>query len=109
MAGRRILVAATAALLAIPAMAGETIMTPDKMPAVSAMQLALNQLFTRLEVPPAETPAAGVPEVPVSHMLMVRLKDGKPVIACVDSKEGAQRFLSAPVEKIGGHKHAAEK
>lgn len=108
MAGRRIFIAAFAALLAIPALAGERL-TADKIPAVSALQLAINQLFMRPEIPGSQTPGSA-PEVPAMQMLVVRLKDGKPVIACVDSKEAAQRFLKAPVNKIGDkHTHAEEK
>jgi hypothetical protein len=40
---------------------------------------------------------------------MVRVKDGKPVMACVDSKEAATRFATAPIEKIGGSRIAEEK
>ena len=33
--------------------------------------------------------------------MIARVKDGKPVLACVDTKEAAVRFIKAPVEKIG--------
>jgi hypothetical protein len=42
------------------------------------------------------------------HILMVRVKDGKPVLGCVDSREAAERFLKAPAEKLGGRTAAAE-
>lgn len=38
---------------------------------------------------------------PTLELLIARIgKDGKPVLACVDSAEAAQRFLEAPVERL---------
>ena len=34
------------------------------------------------------------------HMLVARIKDGKVVLGCVDTKEAATRFLAAPAEKL---------
>lgn len=107
MAGRRTLIAALAALLAVPAVASDRPLSIDQMPAVSALQLAINQLSARPELPPAGDPTIG-DEPPSMEMLVVRIKDGKPVIACVSSKEAAQRFLKAPVEKIGTTRIAEE-
>jgi hypothetical protein len=60
--------------------------------------------------PAPADPATGVTsDAPALQMIMVRVKDGKPVMACVDSKEAATRFATAPIEKIGGSRIAEEK
>lgn len=108
---RRLLIAAIAALLAIPAMASDraTKEPAPRPPALTALELAVEQIFDRLHVPAADTPAGVTEELPIMEVLMVRVKDGKPVMACVDSKEAARRFLAAPAEKIGAVKQAVEK
>jgi hypothetical protein len=112
---RRLLIAATAALLGsltgLPAIASDraTSEPAPRPPALTALELAVEQIFDRLHVPAADTPAGVTEELPIMEVLMVRVKDGKPVLACVDSKEAARRFLAAPAEKIGAAKQAAEK
>ena len=108
---RRLLIAATAALLAIPALAADraTKEAAPRPPALTALELAVEQIFDRLPVPAADTAAGVSEELPIMEVLMVRVKDGKPVMACVDSKEAARRFLAAPAEKIGHAKQAVEK
>ena len=113
---RRLLIAATAALLGLliglPAIAADRATKEEpapRPPALTALELAVEQIFDRLPVPAADTPAGVTEELPIMEVLMVRVKYGKPVMACVDSKEAARRFLAAPAEKIGAAKQAVEK
>lgn len=103
---RRLLIAAFAALLAMPAMANDRAATTTResgprVPRLTALEIGLDQIFARLQAPPQDTPAGVSAEMPIREVLMVRVKDGKPVLACVDSKEAAKGFLNAPVAKIG--------
>lgn len=117
MAGRLSLVAAFAALLATHAIANDRICTRETLtrgPALTSLQATLEALFARQsgetpDAPPAATPSIELPDdLPAMEVLVVRVKNGKPVMACVDSKEAASRFLNAPSERIGG-KIAEEK
>ena len=104
--------ATLAALFATPASANDQACTRDTIgpaPAVAAihpLQASIDAIFEH----PATIVATpeGTTDGPSLQMIMVRVKDGKPVMACVDSKESATRFLKAPIEKIRG-KHAEEK
>ena len=116
MAGRRLFIAsvlAAAALLAVPAIANDRACTRDtigRLPAqATALQLTLDEIFDRVPSVSIETPDGVTGEPETMEVVMVRIKDGKPVLACVDSKEAAVRFLTAPVEKIGTTKIAEEK
>lgn len=112
MAGRLFFVAALAALLATSAAANDRACTREtvgRIPALTALQLEVDQIFDRMSTPTADTAPGEAVEFPVMEVLMVRIKDGKPVIACVDSKEAAQRFLNAPIGKIGMTRTAEEK
>ena len=112
MAGRLCLVAALAALFATTAVANdracirETIGRP---PALTALQLTVEQLFDVADDTPVESTDGVTATLPIMEMVMVRVKDGKPVLACVDTKEAAQRFLDAPLTKIGTTRTAEEK
>lgn len=112
MAGRLCLVAALAALFATTAVANdracirETIGRP---PALTALQLAVEQLFDAPQDTPVESADGVTAVLPIMELVMIRVKDGKPVMACVDTKEAAQRFLDAPVAKIGTTHTAEEK
>jgi hypothetical protein len=105
MAGRRSIARGVAgaalALLALPLLAAE-----PAPPRLSSLEAALDRIFRAVQVSglrPDEGTAArqtGAPhhtESDPGHVLMVRVKDGKPVLACVDSHEAASRFLEAPV------------
>lgn len=114
MAGRLVFasVFAAAALLATPALASDRACTREtigRAPVQAAMQAALDEIFDRVEKPSVTTPNGVTGEFTTMEVVMIRIKDGKPVLACVGSKEAAQRFLSAPVEKIGTTKIAEEK
>src|SRR5688572_13458745 len=88
--------AALAALLASPAMASdqactrETIGVTAAVVAIHPLQAAIDAIF---ETPAAQVATAeGTSDGPSLQLIMVRVKDGKPVMACVDSKESATRF-----------------
>jgi hypothetical protein len=72
---------------------------PAEAPAVDL----LTQLFEHTEI---TDPISGeVTKIEGMEVLVVRLgTDGKPVLACVDSKEAARRFLDKPVEAVGSRK-----
>ncbi len=112
MAGRLCLVAALAALFATTAVANdracirETIGRP---PALTTLQLTVEQLFDDRDDVPVESTDGVTAQLPIMEMVMVRVKDGKAVTACVDTKEAAQRFLAAPVAKIGTTRASEEK
>lgn len=114
MAGRLSIasVLAAAALFATPATASEPVSNRDvlgRVPTPVKLQAVIEALFNRQVPPSIETPTGVTGEPETMEVVMVRIKDGKPVMACVDSKEAAVRFLTAPVEKIGTTKIAEEK
>ena len=101
-----------AAVLATPLMANDRACTREtigRAPVKAAMQVTLDQIFDRAEKPAVVTNNGVTGEMSVMEVVMVRIRDGKPVLACVDSKEAATRFLTAPVHKIGTTKIAEEK
>lgn len=112
MAGRLCLVAALAALFATTAVANdracirETIGRP---PALTTLHLTVEQLFDAADDVPVESADGVTAVLPIMEMVMIRVKDGKPVMACVDTKEAAQRFLDAPLAKIGSTRASEEK
>lgn len=73
--------------------------------AIHPVHAAIDAIYP---APAADVATADDATGPELQMIMVRVKDGKPVMACVDSRESATKFLNAPVEKIHG-KHAEEK
>jgi hypothetical protein len=106
---RRLLVALAAMALAAPlALASDE---PVRLPLRDSIvrmapRLDLTELFARLGQAPSVETADGV-NSPMNGMELVvaRLgEDGKPVIACVDNAEAAQRFFEAPAESIGRRK-----
>lgn len=114
MAGRLVFasVFAGAALLAAPALASDRACTREiigRAPVHTAMQAALDQIFDGTGKPSVVTQNGVTGEPETMEVVMIRIKDGKPVLACVDSKEAAQRFLAAPAAKIGTTKIAEEK
>lgn len=112
MAGRLCLIAAFAALLATTAAANDRACTREALgrpPALTALQLTVEQLFAPSDDLPLEGTDGVTAQLPIMEMVMVRVKDGKPVLACVDTKEAAQRFLTAPTAKLGTTRTAEEK
>ena len=112
MAGRLCLIAALAALFATTAAANDRACTREAIarpPALTTLQLTVDQLFDAGDHLPIESADGVTARLPIMELVMVRVKDGKPVMACVDTKEAAQRFLAAPVAKIGTTQNAEEK
>jgi len=101
MAGRLSLIAVLAALLATSAMASDYECTRELTGGTPALQVSIEHLFDRAAVAAADSPEVVSDAPPVMELLVVRVKNGKPVMACVDSKEAAKRFFAAPAEKIG--------
>jgi hypothetical protein len=94
------------ALLAMPVLATEldracTRELPGRLPAVSALQQTIDAIFDREATPSIETDNGVTSDFTTMEVLVVRVKDGKPVVACVDTKEAAQRFLAAPAAQLG--------
>lgn len=103
--------AAAAALLAMPAFATEldrdcTRDTAGRAASVIALHTAVDSIFDDAAAREAADPAA---ELTTMEVVMIRIVDGKPVMACVDNKEAANRFLNAPAEKLAGKAKAEEK
>ena len=108
-----VFVIALAALFATPAMAADGAHTDDvcttaaveHAPAAKAVE-GLNAAMAASIAAIFEAPAAdaatqeGTTDGPSLQLMVARVKDGKPVMACVDSKEAATRFLAAPIAKI---------
>lgn len=117
MAGRfslaGVLVIALAALFATPASAREQACTRDVIGTVAPAPEAnpLDAVIDAIFAASAADATAGEEhehEASTPHMLVARIKDGQVVMACVDTKEAATRFLKAPAEKLRS-KAAAEK
>jgi hypothetical protein len=111
MAGRlsmaSVFAVALAALFATPAIAADGAHTDDVCTVPSAGPEAQRDAAgtaTPLEASIAAIFAAateeGTTDGPSLQLMVARVKDGKPVMACVDSKEAATRFLAAPIAKI---------
>lgn len=108
MAGRlslaSVFVLTLAALFATPVAASDQACTRDtigRAPAVNAIQPLHAAIEAIFEAPSEEgATTEGTTDGPALQMLVVRVTDGKPVMACVDSKEAATNFLAAPAEKI---------
>ena len=101
------------ALLAAPMFASEldracTRETLGRLTAVTELQATLNAIFDRPVAASIETENGVTGDYGTMEVVMVRIKDGKPVVACVDTKEAAERFLNAPLSQIGS-KRAEEK
>lgn len=112
MAGRFCLVAALAALFATTAVANDRGCireTAGRAPALTTLQRTVEQLFDVAEDVPVDSSDGVTAQLPIMELVMIRVKDGKPVMACVDTKEAAQRFLEAPAAKIGTTRTAEEK
>jgi hypothetical protein len=106
--------AVTTALLAVPALASDldracTREIFGRITAVSELQATLNAIFDRPVAASIETESGVTGDYGTMEVVMVRVKDGKPVVACVDTKEAAEKFLHAPLSQIGGGKRAEEK
>ena len=104
---RRLYVAVALVALATPltVAAAEPVRLPlrDSL-AMMAPRFDLTQLFARLAEGAATVDTGdGVNSRTISVELVVaRLgADGKPVMACVDNAEAAERFFEAPVARIG--------
>ena len=116
MAGRlslaSVFAAALAALFVTPAIANDQACTRETIgiaPAVAAIHPVQASIDAIFDAPAnAVTTPEGTTDGPSLQLIMVRVKDGEPVMACVDSKEAATRFLTAPIAQIHG-KHAEEK
>jgi hypothetical protein len=80
-----------------------------RVPAPAGLQATIDAIFDRDVPADVETPNGVTGEPEAMEVVMVRIKDGKPVLACVGTKEAATRFLTAPVETIGLTKTAEEK
>jgi hypothetical protein len=98
------------ALLATPAFATEpdrdcTRETAVRPAAAMMLHETVDTIFDRVAARAAEDPAG---ELTSMEVVMVRIVDGKPVMACVDTKEAAKRFLAATADKLAA-KSAQEK
>ena len=101
-----VFVIALAALFATPAMANDQSCTREtigRAPVTADLQRLHKAIEAIFDAPDAgaasvETTTDG----PSLQMIVVRVKDGKPVMACVDNQDAATRFLTAPIEKIRG-------
>ena len=110
MAGRlsmaSVFVIALAALFAMPAAANDQACTRETIgrarlsAEIQPLRAAIEAVFAAAAVDP--TTGEVTTDGPSLQMLVVRVENGKPVMACVDTKEAATRFLSAPVAKIRG-------
>lgn len=116
MAGRfslaGVLVIALAAPFATPAAASDQACTRDVVGhapmhlELQPLQKALDAIF---EAPVVnETQAGTIVEGPV-QLIMVRVENGKLVMACNDTKESAVRFLTAPAGPVRASNVAEEK
>lgn len=97
--------AAALALLATPALATDldrdcTRAAATPVPAAAARLTALDMIFDK--------PEDGVLEFHTKEVVLARIVDGKLVMACVDTKEAAEKFLSATPEQLRAN-HAEEK
>lgn len=105
-----VLALALAVFIVTPATATDRACTRETIGRLSVqaeLQTTIEAIFERRADGHADVPQATTIFMPL-EVVMVRVKDGKPVLACVDSKEAARRFLTAPVEAIAG-KVAEEK
>ena len=90
--------AAALALFATPALASDldrdcTRAAAGPVPAAAARLTALDMIFDK--------PADGVLEgFHTREVVLARIIDGKLVMACVDTKEAAEKFLSATPEQV---------
>lgn len=104
---------ALVALFATPAMAADRAHAEDvctnaavehagEAKAVEGLNAAMAASIKAIFEAPVADPAAqeGTTDGPSLQLMVARVKDGKPVMACVDSKEAATRFLAAPIAKI---------
>jgi hypothetical protein len=105
MAGRlslaSIVAAAALALLATPALATDldrdcTRETVGRVPGAAARLAALDEIFVE-----AVEPVDGLLEgMHTREVVLARIIDGKLVMACVDTKEAAEKFLAATPEQL---------
>jgi hypothetical protein len=108
MAGRHltssVFAVALAALIATPASASDQACTRDTIgaKAVAVKPATLEAVIAAAFAPEADatTGEAHAHDASTPHMLVARIKDGKVVMACVDTKEAATRFLAAPAAKL---------
>ena len=87
---RRLLLAAVSAavFVSLPALASDQSCTREMLRPIGAAAV------TRIDVAPLF-------ERRTIEVIVARIgKDGKPILACVDSAEAAKRFLEAPVERL---------
>jgi hypothetical protein len=90
--------AAALALLATPALASDldrdcTRAAGSPVPAAAARLTALDMIFDK--------PEDGAPDsLHTMEVVLARVVDGKLVMACVDTKEAAEKFLSARPEQL---------
>ena len=98
------------ALLATPAFATDldrdcTREGAPRAAAAVTLHASVDSIFDAVEARAAANPAG---ELTSMEVVVVRIIDGKPVMACVDNKEAAKRFLNAAPEALAG-KAAQEK
>jgi hypothetical protein len=102
MAGRlftaSVFVIALAALIATPASASDQACTRDTI-GTAAVATRTQTLEAVIEAAFA-APEGHAHDASTPHMLVARIKDGKVVMACVDTKEAATRFLATPAGKL---------
>ena len=60
------------------------------------LEVALEAIFDANPAPSIETADGLTGFSETMEVLVVRIENGKPVIGCVDTKEAARRFLTAP-------------
>ena len=91
-------------LLAVPvASASDDACTREILKPVGAAAVASRIDVAPLFVQQAVQSDGTVVAAPISGMevLVARIgRDGKPVLACVDSAEAAKRFLEAPIDQV---------
>ena len=77
---------------------------PERSLFILAARAELAALFATPAAPEIVETADGVmaPQGPMEVVLARIGSDGKVVMACVDDEKAAQRFLEAPIDKIGG-------
>lgn len=77
--------------------------TEPQVPAATPAPITLEQLLPDTAGEPETIETENGVSATVTHLDVVVARigaDGKPVMACVDSKEAARRFSHAPVDKL---------
>jgi NAD(P)H-dependent flavin oxidoreductase YrpB (nitropropane dioxygenase family) len=95
--------ASTAAEASAPATTAAPLPAAAQIPAAAPAPITLEQLLPDMDANPETIETENGVSATVTHLDVVVARigaDGKPVMACVDSKEAARRFSRAPVDKL---------